>query len=245
MARRFTDTEKWKKPFIRGLQGAYKLLWLYICDDCDHAGIWQVDMDVAKIRIGEDIDVNNALASFGDKVVSFDNGTKWFIPSFLEFQYPSGLNPENNAHSGVIRLLEKYKLLKNKPLTSPSQESKDMDKDMVMDKDKEEGVKKEKIEYAFNSDNFKKCFDEWIEFRKQKKKSLTPLTIKKQNELLLKYPENIAIQIIEKSITNGWAGLFEPKDGMLGQSGRQKTPYELEIEQKRQEALKRSQSSVN
>lgn len=137
MARRFTDTEKWKKPFIRGLQGAYKLLWLYICDDCDHAGIWQVDMDVAKIRIGEDIDVNNALVSFGDKVISFDNGTKWFIPSFLEFQYPSGLNPENNAHSGVIRLLEKYKLLKNKPLTSPSQGSKDMDKDMVMDKDKE------------------------------------------------------------------------------------------------------------
>ena len=53
MAKRFTDTEKWKKPFIRGLQGAYKLLWLYICDDCDHAGIWQVDIEVAQIRIGE------------------------------------------------------------------------------------------------------------------------------------------------------------------------------------------------
>lgn len=142
MARRFTDTEKWKKPFIRGLQGAYKLLWLYICDDCDHAGIWQVDIDVAKIRIGEDINAKDALCLFGDKVISFDNGTKWFIPSFIEFQYPSGLNPSNNAHSGVIRVLEKYNLLKNKPLTSPLRESKDMDKDMdmVMDKDKEDKI---------------------------------------------------------------------------------------------------------
>ena len=144
MARRFTDTEKWKKPFIRGLQGAYKLLWLYICDDCYHAGIWQVDIDVAKIRIGEDINTKEALTAFGDKVVSFDGGTKWFIPSFIEFQYPSGLNPSNNAHSGVIRVLDKYKLLKNKPHISPLQESKDKDmdkdKDMVMDMDKEEGL---------------------------------------------------------------------------------------------------------
>jgi len=28
MPKRFTDTEKWKKPFIRGLQGPYKLLVL-------------------------------------------------------------------------------------------------------------------------------------------------------------------------------------------------------------------------
>ena len=72
MAKRFTDTEKWKKPFIRGLQGAYKLLWLYICDDCDHAGIWQVDIDVAQIRIGEKIDLNEAIKSFDEKIIIFD-----------------------------------------------------------------------------------------------------------------------------------------------------------------------------
>lgn len=150
MAKRFTDTEKWKKPFIRGLQGAYKLLWLYICDDCDHAGIWQVDMDVAQIRIGEKIDLNEAIKSFEDKIIIFDNGNKWFIPSFVEFQYPSGLNPENRSHNSVIILLEKYNLRipKNKPLISPSEGRMDMDKDMVMvmDKDKVElKVKKNEI----------------------------------------------------------------------------------------------------
>ena len=147
MAKRFTDTEKWKKPFIRGLQGAYKLLWLYICDDCDHAGIWQVDIEVAAIRIGEKIDLKEAIKSFDEKIIIFDKGNKWFIPSFLEFQYPSGLNPDNRAHNSVIILLEKYNLRisNNKPLISPSEGSMDMDMVKDMDKDKVKGEKKVKF----------------------------------------------------------------------------------------------------
>ena len=147
MAKRFTDTEKWKKPFIRGLQGAYKLLWLYICDDCDHAGIWQVDIEVAAIRIGEKIDSKEAIKSFDEKIIIFDKGNKWFIPSFLEFQYPSGLNPDNRAHNSVIILLEKYNLRisNNKPLISPSEGSMDMDMDKDMDKDMVKGEKKVKF----------------------------------------------------------------------------------------------------
>ena len=147
MAKRFTDTEKWKKPFIRGLQGAYKLLWLYICDDCDHAGIWQVDMEVAAIRIGEKIDSKEAIKSFDEKIIIFDKGNKWFIPSFLEFQYPSGLNSDNRAHNSVIILLEKYNLRisKNKPLISPLEGSMDMDMVKDMDKDMVKGEKKVKF----------------------------------------------------------------------------------------------------
>ena len=147
MAKRFTDTEKWKKPFIRGLQGAYKLLWLYICDDCDHAGIWQVDMEVAAIRIGEKIDLKEAIKSFDEKIIIIDKGNKWFIPSFLEFQYPSGLNSDNRAHNSVIILLEKYNLRisKNKPLISPLEGSMDMDMVKDMDKDMVKGEKKVKF----------------------------------------------------------------------------------------------------
>jgi hypothetical protein len=138
MAKRFTDTEKWKKPFIRNLSAPYKLLWLYICDDCDHAGIWQVDIDVAKIRIGEDINEQDAVKFFKDKLVRIDKGNKWYIPSFIDFQYPSGLNPDNKAHGGIIKILQKYNLLDDefKPLVSPLYGAMDMDKEMDMDKDK-------------------------------------------------------------------------------------------------------------
>jgi hypothetical protein len=126
MPKRFTDTDKWKKPFLRGLQGAYKLLWFYICDDCDHAGIWQVDIEIAQIKIGEKITEKKAIELFGNKIQIFDNGTKWFIPSFIDFQYPSGLNPANKAHASVLNIL------KNKGLVWGLQGAKDtaMDKDM-------------------------------------------------------------------------------------------------------------------
>ena len=51
-------------------------------------------------------DLKEAIKSFDEKIIILDKGNKWFIPSFLEFQYPSGLNPDNRAHNSVIILLE-------------------------------------------------------------------------------------------------------------------------------------------
>lgn len=65
MAKRFTDSGKWKKQFIKGLSPKMKLLWFYILDDCDHAGIWEVDLEVASLRIGENITYNEAFVALG------------------------------------------------------------------------------------------------------------------------------------------------------------------------------------
>jgi hypothetical protein len=146
MAKRFTDTNKYKKPFIRSLQAPYKLLWDYLYHDCDHAGIWIVDFDIAQIYIGLDAQVNrlDSLLFFNSeetRIVEFDNGKKWFIPSFIDFQYGE-LNESNRAHNSVISILKKHNLIgkDNKPLISPLQGAKvkDKDKDMVKDKDKKD-----------------------------------------------------------------------------------------------------------
>lgn len=118
MAKRFTDTEKWKKPFIRGLQGPYKLLWFYILDDCDHAGVWQVDFEVARIRTGEQIDKQSAINAFGDRIEIFADGSKWFLRDFIEFQYGQ-LNEKNRMHLSVINILTKNKIGPFKGLISP------------------------------------------------------------------------------------------------------------------------------
>lgn len=147
MAKRFTDTDKWKKPFIRSLKAPYKLLWFYIVDDCDTAGIWEADFDVAQVKIGEKIDPKTAIKQLGKNIIEIDNGNKWFIPSFIEFQYPNGLSYTNKAHAGAIRNLQKFGLIDEnlKLLTSslqaPSQAPQEKDMDMVtekvMEKDKE------------------------------------------------------------------------------------------------------------
>ena len=107
MAKRFTDTDKWKKGFIKNLPAKYKLLWLYILDDCNHAGIWDTDFEVASIRIGSKINEKEAAQVLAEQIKIFDGGNKWFIPKFIDFQYGQ-LNENVNAHKSVIKLLDKY-----------------------------------------------------------------------------------------------------------------------------------------
>ena len=131
-----TDTDKWKKRFVRELSPQHKLLWFYILDDCNHAGIWEVDLEVASIRVGFELSYDNLPSSFGKKVISFDNGDKWFIPEFIEFQYGE-LNPNSNVHKSVIALLQKYNLegyMKGSQ-TLPNR-VQDKAKDIVIVKDK-------------------------------------------------------------------------------------------------------------
>lgn len=232
MAKRFTDTDKWKKPFIRGLQGAYKLLWFYICDDCDHAGIWQVDIEVAQLRIGEPIYEQSALIFFGEKIIPIDGGKKWFIPSFIEFQYPSGLNPQNKAHGGTIQILKKYNLIDEefKPLTSPLQGAKD--KEMVMDKDKEM-VKEQKPKKEFTnpfSSDFLHKWQTWKDYKRAEFQFKYKSTESEQaaiNELvrLSAGVETTAAEIIMQSITNGWKGFFALKNNHNGDSKNQSDDF--------------------
>ena len=147
MAKRLTDTDKYKKHFFRGLQGAYKLLWDYLYHSCDHAGIWHVDFEVAQIYLGKDMLVNekDSLEYFGKKIIVFDDGQKWFIPSFIEFQYKN-LNPANKVHNSVIDILNREGLL------SSLNGAKDKDKDKLKDKVKAKDKKKENPPYLKEKD---------------------------------------------------------------------------------------------
>lgn len=160
MAKRMTDTDKWKKGFFRSLPGAYKLLWQYLCDECDHAGIWEVDREIAQIKIGIDmqIDWDIALELFQTKVLVFAHGEKWFIPSFITFQYKE-LKGTDRATNSVVTQLKKYNLISDdleiikinyiapsKGLTSPKLGCKDKDKDKDIEEDKvdKEGLREKK-----------------------------------------------------------------------------------------------------
>ena len=159
MAKRMTDTDKWKKRFLRELKPQHKLLWFYILDDCNHAGIWDVDIEVASIRVGEELIYDMLPQAFLDKIVIFDNGYKWFIPDFIDFQYGE-LNPNSNVHKSVIALLEKYNLqgyVKGSQGVETTPQDKDKDKDIVKVKAKVKSFKKPTVvdiaEYCIERNN--------------------------------------------------------------------------------------------
>jgi len=141
VAKRFTETGKWKKKWIRELNPDMKLFWFYLLDNCDHAGVWEVDIDLASFQIGVKLDEARILKVFNRKIVPFKDG-KWFIPKFIDYQYGE-LNEKVNAHKSVIKLLTKYGLyvenqqLGNSWATVKVNTLTVKDKDIYKDKDKD------------------------------------------------------------------------------------------------------------
>ena len=142
MAKRFIDTGLFRKKWIRQLDPNMKLFWIYLLTDCDHAGIWDVDVERASFQLKVELDESEILNTFNRKIVPFKPG-KWFVPKFIVYQYGE-LNESNRAHNSVIKILTKYKLYKG--LTRGLQGPMDMDKELDMDKDKDKGSKKEQLE---------------------------------------------------------------------------------------------------
>lgn len=210
MAKRFTDTNKYKKPFIRGLKGAYKLLWDYLYHDCDHAGIWIVDFEIAQLYIGSDMPINksDALKYFNSdekRIIEIDGGKKWFLPSFISFQYGE-LSEKNRAHLSVISILKKYNLYKTKLLRSPLEGGKDKDKEMEL--------VKELVKELNLDENFVSIISIWLKYKSEKGQSYKPTGLKEMVKKLAKFSSNEinkAESIITDAISNNYAGFFELK----------------------------------
>ena len=137
MAKRYTATEKWHDPWFSGLKPTNKLFWIYLLDNCDHAGIWQVNWPLAKFHLG-DFEYDKAV--FKGRIIEVSE-ERWFIPKFIDFQYGE-LNPENRMHMSVIKILKKEGLYKDHTRTfqGPKYMDKDMDKDILRDESVREGV---------------------------------------------------------------------------------------------------------
>ena len=151
MAKRFTDSDKWKDAWYRKLPPVFKCLWQFLVDECDCAGVWRVDFESVAFHIGEEIDREAALAAMGDRIAVLPGGGRWHIRKFVEFQYGPVPNPKNNAHKGVLRALDRHSLswesspslAPAQPLPSPCQgplrgaqdkeQEKDKDKDSISD----------------------------------------------------------------------------------------------------------------
>lgn len=155
MANRYTDTKKWSRSWFRQLRWHQKLFWLYLCDYCDHAGIWIEDFETASLHVGHAVSPKD-YSAFGSRLRPLPDGKIW-VSRFVEFQYSVGplpedkkLNPANKVHLSVIQVLDKHGIdsaqwrkdgspldLKNNPTPSPFAGSKDKEKDKY--KEKEEG----------------------------------------------------------------------------------------------------------
>jgi hypothetical protein len=103
MPKRFTDTEIWKNQrWFRKLSPTNKLIFFYIKDQCNHAGIWKIDcsdliddLGLEKFNLEEfinemnlDYDKINGEKTHKERVKIIKNNNLW-ITGFIQFQYES------------------------------------------------------------------------------------------------------------------------------------------------------------
>jgi len=217
MPQRFIDTDLFRKPFMRSLEAPYKALWIYLLCECDHAGIWVVELDVAQMRMGLKLDPEKVMEKMGGAVVAIDGGSKWYLPDFVEFQYGQ-LNPANRVHASVIERLLKCGIdpnekVENKPLTSPLQGAKDKEKDKDTQERKErasEPIEAKVIPMPFTSEAFALAWADWELSRREIKKPLTATSRKAQLAKCLEWGESRAIAALRHSTAGGYQGIYEP-----------------------------------
>ena len=125
--KRFTETEKWRDPWFRKLSAGAKLAFLYIIDNCDNAGVWTADKELADFSIGMEIPWVKVLEAFGERVSVLPSGD-WLIVRFVEFQFGK-LSKDCKPHLQVIRLIEKHRVSKGYPKGFGTLEDKEEDKE--------------------------------------------------------------------------------------------------------------------
>jgi hypothetical protein len=166
MAKRFTATEIWEEDWFLDIPNEYKLFWYYMLSNCDHAGIYKVNLTTFSRLLEVKLSTKIALNHFntGKNRITCINDTVWFIEDFFVYQYGVVFNHNNRLHASIYRIYNKYgiepKNLRGLLEVKEGVKDKDKDKDKV-----DTGVLEEKGKFWFlrfyNSDykNYKYVFN--------------------------------------------------------------------------------------
>lgn len=136
MSKRHTDTEKWKQPWYRKLTSVQRDIRNFLLDDCDHAGVWWIDLERVEFFTGQKTNLEEIAICFNHKIVYRDEIL--ILLDFIDSQYKNVRNQDRCTISAVARLkaLGIEVLAPTKDLASPYLGVKEKDKDK--DKEKEE-----------------------------------------------------------------------------------------------------------
>jgi len=144
MAKRFIDTNIFQDSWFMNLSPEAKLFFIYLITNCDNAGIIDLNIRLAEFQTGIK-DLRNSFhtvcGEFGEKRLINLKENYYFLPNFIRYQYPNGLNSAVKAQQSVVLKLQDFNINPN----SLERVNKQLegsyitpqDKDMYKDKDKD------------------------------------------------------------------------------------------------------------
>jgi hypothetical protein len=109
MAKRFTATEIWGEDWFLAMPIEYKLFWYYMLANCDHGGLFKVNLKSFCGLNEVKVTTTNALKYFneGKERIRVINSSVWYVEDFFVFQYGTTFNTNNRLHASIQKLYEK------------------------------------------------------------------------------------------------------------------------------------------
>jgi hypothetical protein len=216
MAYRFSDTGKWNDEWFVDLSPQEKLLFIYLCDNCDIAGFYEISLRRLSFDTGLTNDeIKVALKGLGKSYILSDDKKVIFIKNFVKHQKNLPLNPDNKAHRGIISRFENYSTRFADDLISMINIEKKVApwKGLESPQGIGNGIDMGNLKLFTNDEEFFKIFERWILYKKARKEMYkTQDSFETAFKKLLKYSKNnskIAFDIIESAIGNNYSGFFE------------------------------------
>ena len=115
MSKRFIDTGIFDDDWFMDLSKEAKLLWIYCITKCDHAGLIKINPKLCGIQT--DIkDLDGTIKQLGNRLVTVSERL-YFIPKFIEFQYPGFPNSKVRQQQSAVEMLKKHNLFDENKLT--------------------------------------------------------------------------------------------------------------------------------
>jgi len=109
MAYRFTNTDKWNDAWFVSLHPNEKLLFNFLCDNCDIAGFIEIIPAIWAAQTGLKLsEINGALKGLSRGLIYSSDNSCLYLRTFLKHQKNLPLNENNKAHLGIIRRFEIY-----------------------------------------------------------------------------------------------------------------------------------------
>jgi len=178
MAKRFSDTEIWSEDWFLEMPNEYKLFWFYMLSNCDHAGLFKVNLRSFSSLLEVKLTTTEALRLFnsGKDRIRIINPSLWFVEDFFVYQYGPTFNTNNRLHESIEKIYDKYgiELTSIRGVLDLKHGVKDKDKDKDKDSLTEPKTKKQKyINGTEPVNNFKAQSENLFAGRMAKRKNET------------------------------------------------------------------------
>lgn len=107
MSNRLTDADKWKDVWFSNLTPYAKLLFIYLTENCNNAGVYEINKKFILFYTGlNEEQLKTSIQEITKTYIKSNDGNRIWIRNYLKYQKKLPLNVNNNNHKQIIMILQ-------------------------------------------------------------------------------------------------------------------------------------------